>query len=377
MENKNQKKCSIKKHENIDSTIFCPECQVYMCNKCENYHSELFQNHHKFKLDKDIEQIFTGFCKVENHAQKLEFFCKDHLQLCCVACISKLKGKGYGQHTDCDICFIEDIKEEKKSQLVENIKYLENLSKTFDDSINQIKKIFDEINKNKEKLKLEIQKTFTNIRNALNEREDKLLLEVDKTYDELYFSEDLVIKSEKLPKKAKLSLETGKQINKEWNDKDKLSLFINDCLDIEMNIKDINSINENIEKTKIINIEVFFTPSNIDNEQLFKNIKDFGKINCNKKIDKKKEYDIVMKELEKKGNELKERLEKKLKIKTKANEILQKEENDYLLIKNELEKHESFKIEEQKRLKNLTKPQPQINQNTISNEIFKKLFKNP
>ena len=377
MENKNQKKCSIKKHENIDSTIFCPECQVYMCNKCENYHSELFQNHHKFKLDKDIEQIFTGFCKVENHAQKLEFFCKDHLQLCCVACISKLKGKGYGQHTDCDICFIEDIKEEKKSQLVENIKYLENLSKTFDESINQIKKIFDEINKNKEKLKLEIQKTFTNIRNALNEREDKLLLEVDKTYDELYFSEDLVIKSEKLPKKAKLSLETGKQINKEWNDKDKLSLFINDCLDIEMNIKDINSINENIEKTKIINIEVIFTPSNIDNKQLFKNIKDFGKINCNKKIDKKKEYDIVMKELEKKGNELKERLEKKLKIKTKANEILQKEENDYLLIKNELEKHESFKIEEQKRLKNLTKPQPQINQNTISNEIFKKLFKNP
>ena len=377
MENKNQKKCSIKKHENIDSTIFCPECQVYMCNKCENYHSELFQNHHKFKLDKDIEQIFTGFCKVENHAQKLEFFCKDHLQLCCVACISKLKGKGYGQHTDCDICFIEDIKEEKKSQLVENIKYLENLSKTFDDSINQIKKIFDEINKNKEKLKLEIQKTFTSIRNALNEREDKLLLEVDKTYDELYFSEDLVIKSGKLPKKVKLSLETGKQINKEWNDKDKLSLFINDCLDIEMNIKDINSINENIEKTKIINIEVIFTPSNIDNKQLFKNIKDFGKINCNKKIDKKKEYDIVMKELEKKGNELKERLEKKLKIKTKANEILQKEENDYLLIKNELEKHESFKIEEQKRLKNLTKPQPQINQNTISNEIFKKLFKNP
>ena len=377
MENKNQKKCSIKKHENIDSTIFCPECQVYMCNKCENYHSELFQNHHKFKLDKDIEQIFTGFCKVENHAQKLEFFCKDHLQLCCVACISKLKGKGYGQHTDCDICFIEDIKEEKKSQLVENIKYLENLSKTFDESINQIKKIFDEINKNKEKLKLEIQKTFTSIRNALNEREDKLLLEVDKTYDELYFSEDLVIKSGKLPKKVKLSLETGKQINKEWNEKDKLSLFINDCLDIEMNIKDINSINENIEKTKIINIEVFFTPSNIDNEQLFKNIKDFGKINCNKKIDKKKEYDIVMKELEKKGNELKERLEKKLKIKTKANEIFQKEENDYLLIKNELERYELFIFEEQKRLKNLTKPQPQINQNTISNEIFKKLFKNP
>ena len=369
MENKNQKKCSIKKHENIDSTIFCPECQVYMCNKCENYHSELFQNHHKFKLDKDIEQIFTGFCKVENHAQKLEFFCKDHLQLCCVACISKLKGKGYGQHTDCDICFIEDIKEEKKSQLVENIKYLENLSKTFDESINQIKKIFDEINKNKEKLKLEIQKTFTNIRNALNEREDKLLLEVDKTYDELYFSEDLVIKSGKLPKKVKLSLETGKQINKEWNEKDKLSLFINDCLDIEMNIKDINSINENIEKTKIITIEVIFTPSNIDNKQLFKNIKDFGKINCNKKIDKKKEYDIVMKELEKKGNELKERLEKKLKIKTKANEIFQKEENDYLLIKNELERYELFIFEEQKRLKNLTKPQP--------NEILKKLFKNP
>ena len=383
MENKKQKKCSSKKHENTDANIFCQECQVYMCNKCDNFHSELFQNHHKYKLDNNFEKIFTGFCKVENHSQKLEFFCRDHLQLCCVACISQIKGKSYGQHSDCDICFIEDIKEEKKNKLKQNIKYLELLSKTFDDSINQIKKKFDEITKNKENLKIEIQKIFTKIRNTLNERENKLLLEIDKTYNELYFSEDLVIKSEKLPKKAQKSLEIGRQINKDWKEENKLCSFINDCLDIEMNIKDINIINEDIEKAKIININVFFTPSNIENEQLFKNIEDFGKINCNKEIDKRKEYDILMKKLKQKENELTEKMEKQLKIKSKTNKILKKEENDYLKIKNELEMHKSLINEEEKRLKNEIwskiqekKPKEQFEIKRKIHEEIKRYFEN-
>ena len=135
----NKKKCSTKKHENIDAIIFCQECQIYMCNKCQNLHSELFQNHHQTKIDKNIQDTFTGFCKVENHRSKLEYFCKDHCELCCGLCISKIKGKGNGQHIDCDVCFIEDIKDEKKNKLHDNIIYLENLSKTIDESINQLK----------------------------------------------------------------------------------------------------------------------------------------------------------------------------------------------------------------------------------------------
>ena len=357
MENNNKKKCSSNKHENIDATIYCQECQAYFCNKCENFHSELFQKHHQYKLDKDLEKIFTGLCKVENHTNKLEYFCKDHLQLCCVACISTIKGKGNGQHNNCNICFIEDIKEEKKYNSEKNIKYLENLSKNLENSINKIKNIFEKMNKNKEELKIKIQKIFTKLRSALNEREDQLLLEVDETYERTYFSEQLVKKSEKLTNDIKISLENGRRINKEWNENNKLSSILNDCLDIEMNIKDINIINENLEKVKIINTDIYFTTDNIDNCDIFKNIKNFGKIICNKKIDIKKEYEMTMKELKEKEKNLKEKLEKNLKTKAKVNEKLKLIEDDYLAIQNELKKNENMKKEEEEKMKNINEKQ--------------------
>ena len=74
-----KQKCSSKKHEEIDAIIFCQECRIYMCNKCENFHSELFQNHHQVKLNNDNSKgIFTGFFNEKNHLDKLEFFCKNH-----------------------------------------------------------------------------------------------------------------------------------------------------------------------------------------------------------------------------------------------------------------------------------------------------------
>ena len=109
----NRKKCSHKNHKDINAISYCIECNIYMCNKCLSFHSELLYEHHKYNLDYNIE-IFTGICKELNHKKELEYYCKNHNQLCCVGCISKIKGKGNGQHTDCNICFIEDIKEIKK-----------------------------------------------------------------------------------------------------------------------------------------------------------------------------------------------------------------------------------------------------------------------
>ena len=95
---KQSKKCSSKKHEEKNAAYYCPECKIYMCNKCENLHSDLFQEHHQYNCDKDIDLIFTGFCKEINHLDKLEFFCKTHNQLCCGSCIAKIKNNGKGQH---------------------------------------------------------------------------------------------------------------------------------------------------------------------------------------------------------------------------------------------------------------------------------------
>ena len=250
MENK-KKKCSSKKHLEIDAIYYCQECKIYLCNKCQNHHSELFENHQLYNLDKDINnEIFIDICQIENHIDKCEYFCKTHNILCCVACIAKIKSENNGQHKDCDVCLIKDIKDEKKNKLKENIKYLEDLSNTLQNSINELKILYEKINENKEELKLKIQKIFTKIRNILNDREDELLLEIDNQFNNKYINEEIIKESEKLPNKIKISIEKGKMIDKEWNENNLISL-INDCINIENNIKEINIINDNIKKSNL------------------------------------------------------------------------------------------------------------------------------
>ena len=226
-------KCSLEKHKEVDANKICSECKINMCNKCENLHSQLFENHHIYNINKNGE-TFTGYCKEKGHIE-IKYFCKDHNQLCCVACITKLSTKGDGQHKNCNICEVE------------NIKLLEELEKKFNEEVNELKNIFQKIEKSKEDLMIKIQNTFTKIRNAINERENKLLLELDDLFKTKYFNENLIKKGEKLPKQIKTSLERGKLIDKEW-DNNNLNSYINDCINIENNIKNINIINESIKK---------------------------------------------------------------------------------------------------------------------------------
>ena len=116
-----KKFCSFKNHNEVESISFCSRCQIYMCNKCLNHHENIFEIHPVIKINELKNEIFTGYCQEENHINKLEFFCKNHNQLCCVSCICKISKNGKGQHKDCDICCIEDIKKEKKSKLKDNI----------------------------------------------------------------------------------------------------------------------------------------------------------------------------------------------------------------------------------------------------------------
>ena len=156
-------KCSSKEHKDINAIKFCQECKVYLCNKCNKFHSEIFANHNSIKLEgKDITELFTGFCKEKSHKAELKYFCKKHNALCCAECITKLKDKENGQHSDCNICFIEDIENTKRNKLKENIKRLEDISINLEQKINEIKVIYEKIEKDKEELKLSIQKIFLN-----------------------------------------------------------------------------------------------------------------------------------------------------------------------------------------------------------------------
>ena len=323
------KKCSLPEHKEIKAIFFCQECKIYMCINCEKIHSGLLINHHKYKLDKDIKDIFTGFCKEENHIDKLEYFCKTHNQLCCSSCIVKVKKKGKGQHTDCDVCIIEDIKNEKMNKLKENITYLENQKNSFKDIIEELKTKFEKINENKEVIKLNIQKIFTKIRNVLNEREDELLLKVDEIYDSIFLKEKNLKEYEKLPNNIKISIERGKIMGNEWDDEKKLSILINDCINIENYIKDINLINEKINKFSSNNSNIEFNPKEEEINKILDTLKNFGNIYLNSF----KNSQIIISNTE------------DYKISGEKNNIITKIGGNYYrgtLIKNELEKDREY-----------------------------------
>ena len=144
MENIVHIKCSSKIHQENNAISYCQECRLYLCEKCLQIHQELY-NHNQLNINENQSEIFTGICKEKGHINTLDFFCKTHNKLCRLACISNINKNEYGQHKDCDICIIEEIKEEKRAKFKENIKEFENLSNSVTQSINQLKKLLKKL----------------------------------------------------------------------------------------------------------------------------------------------------------------------------------------------------------------------------------------
>ena len=55
-------KCSLEEHKEMKAIKYCPQCGIYLCNKCENLHSTLLKFHHPYNMNKE-DEIFTGYCK--------------------------------------------------------------------------------------------------------------------------------------------------------------------------------------------------------------------------------------------------------------------------------------------------------------------------
>ena len=297
------KKCSLEDHKDENAVMCCQECQINMCKRCENIHSKLFKNHHLYSLDKDKSEIFTGLCTHKKHSLELEFYCQTHNKLCCAACISKIKIKGKGQHKDCEVCYIKKIKNIKKQYLDKNLKNLKELSNKLEPSIKELKSIYEKINDRKEKLKIDVQKKFTKLKCEINNREDKLLEEIDKKYNELFFKEELIRESEKLPNLVKLSLEKVKMNENDWNDDNLLPKLINESINIENAIININNVYEKIKKFNS-NEEylVEFEPKNNESKKdLLEGIKNYGnlKVIKPKKLEMKNKIINNYNELEK------------------------------------------------------------------------------
>ena len=127
-------------------------------------------------------------------------------------------------------------------------------------------------------MKLKIQKIFTKIRNELSNREDELLLEVDNKFEKIFFNQEFLKESQKLPKKVNLFLNKGKTLDKEY-DENKLSLLINDCINIEKNVTDINDIKSKIKKSNdSIDVKINFYPLDEEINKFLMDIKKFGEV---------------------------------------------------------------------------------------------------
>ena len=90
-------------------------------------------------------------------------------------------------------------------------------------------KILENVNKNKEELKLKIQNIFTKIRNILNNREDELLLDVHKEYEQFFNKRNIIIDKVKLQDKINLTFEKCKNIENLDNN---ICHFISECKEI-------------------------------------------------------------------------------------------------------------------------------------------------
>ena len=232
--------------------------------------------------NKESNETNYDICYEQNHQQKLEYFCRTHNKLCCRACVTKIKGLGNGQHSECDICFVKDITDERKNILEQNIIYLKNNRTSFDSLINKLKQAYKEISDKKEKSKIRIQKFFTKIRNEINKREDQLLLIVEQVYENYFFNKNFSKDIDKIENKLNLSINKGMLVSNEYNnDEINFISLINDCILIEDCIKEINYLKENYEKyekNETLAIDLKLKEEEIN---FLNNIKNLGNIYAN------------------------------------------------------------------------------------------------
>ena len=271
--------CSLPDHSNEEAEFFCPECKMNMCSNCNKMHSNFFRSlHHQYKIEKEKENNNSpsiSLCQEKNHFQELMYYCETHNKLCCAFCIVKVKDEINGKHGDCNVYKLDEIEEEQKNKLKENLKNLENLSKYIDTSITELKNDLNKSKENNDNLKLTIQQTFNKIRNQLDLREKELLSEADKNMNDLSMKKNIINKLEEAPKKIESFLNKGKLIENKWKENN-LSISITQCLNIEKNLEEINSYKDIINKNTGNNLLLKFKPEMNNINDFLDTIKKFG-----------------------------------------------------------------------------------------------------
>ena len=218
-----QKKCSLKKHEEIKAISYCTICEKFMCEFCQQFHSDFFDSKHNL------------FLINSNNFESIKFSENNH----------------------------------------NNNKYLKDFYDKLTKKNNELKNVVNIINKNKEETEIKIQRIFTKIRDALNQKEDEAISEIEKRYIKTNILQDIK-NNEIVLNKINLSLNQNTNEN---------ALLINECKNIENKNNNINNydllndiklpeekiIDEIIEKiSSLFNINKYIFNSSIIKDDLKK-----------------------------------------------------------------------------------------------------------
>ena len=282
MEEISLNKCYYNEHSEQTATNFCFKCNKFLCETCSTSHCDLNPKHNLFSVDKDLNLNFTGYCTEGNHPNKLDYYCSTHNNLCCAACLCKIKDRGDGQHTECKVCHMDEIKEEKKRKLIDNIKLLKKFSLNIKKILKDARNIYERINPTKEDIVMNIKNLFHNFRILLDKREKELLDEVEEVYSKKFFNDKFIKESNKFSTKIKYNIDKGKNVLAKWDEAEKngkIILLVNDCINIEKNLQELEEVKD---KLAVINSKskLQFNTRDNDIEIISEKIKNLGKVVC-------------------------------------------------------------------------------------------------
>ncbi|KAH3726748.1 hypothetical protein DPMN_052617 [Dreissena polymorpha] len=74
------------------ATVFCKDCDEYLCDACKNPHTVYKPGQHNIVNLQDNKYApeiidMNGMDKCHEHEREMEFFCQDHSKLCCSSCV--------------------------------------------------------------------------------------------------------------------------------------------------------------------------------------------------------------------------------------------------------------------------------------------------
>ncbi|KAH3810575.1 hypothetical protein DPMN_138968 [Dreissena polymorpha] len=144
----------MKTNKSKTATVFCKECDEYMCDTCKNPHTTYKTDQHTLVnfLDKKSAPVMIdmkGINKCNEHGRDIEFFCQDHSKLCCSSCV--LIHRKCGQVDE-----IANVSRQTRPELQALKQSLIKLQSEADDIIADCKQSETVLNKSIEKMSLEV-----------------------------------------------------------------------------------------------------------------------------------------------------------------------------------------------------------------------------